>query len=137
VSIAAFRLGELYEFGSQSPSNAGYFILGSTKAWLWYQKGVAAGEPNALARIATRDELQALSIAEQPLRNALLLQAFANYASAAEGANRENWPDDVWRHWRYRRSTLARFLARAGMMQQVANAYRQVHEHGSNTVSLQ
>jgi hypothetical protein len=29
----------------------------------------------------------------------------------------------AWRNWRYRRATLARMLARDGMMQQVAEAY--------------
>ena len=45
------------------------------------------------------------------------------YAAAADRARYEDWPDDAWKHWRYRRATLARLLAREGMMQQVADAY--------------
>jgi hypothetical protein len=45
------------------------------------------------------------------------------YAAAAERAQDEAWPDDAWRNWRHRRATLARLLAREGMMQQVADAY--------------
>jgi energy-coupling factor transporter ATP-binding protein EcfA2 len=44
-------------------------------------------------------------------------------AAAAEHAHDEDWPDEAWRNWRYRRATLARLLAREGMMQQVAEAY--------------
>jgi len=29
----------------------------------------------------------------------------------------------LWRNWRYRRATLARLLAREGMMQQMGDAY--------------
>jgi hypothetical protein len=59
-------------------------------------------------------------------KDGLLLQAFAFSANAAQRALNENWPDDAWRNWRYRRATLARLLAREGMMQQVADAYRDV-----------
>jgi hypothetical protein len=54
----------------------------------------------------------------------LLLQAFRFYAAASERAHDEDWPDDAWRNWRYRRATLARLLAREGNMQQVADAYQ-------------
>jgi hypothetical protein len=60
--------------------------------------------------------------------HALLLRAFRFYAAAAERAHDEDWPDEAWRHWRYRRATLARLLAREGMMSQVANAYTSVSE---------
>lgn len=56
-------------------------------------------------------------------RNAQLFQAFRFYAAAAERAHDEDWPEDAWKHWRYRRATLARILAKEGMMQQVADAY--------------
>src|SRR5271155_216901 len=41
----------------------------------------------------------------------------------AKRAHDEDWPEDAWKSWRYRRATLARLLAREGMMQQVADAY--------------
>jgi hypothetical protein len=56
------------------------------------------------------------------------LQAFRFYAAAAERAHEEDWPDDAWRHWRYRRASLARLLASEGLMQQVAAAYTAVRE---------
>jgi hypothetical protein len=112
VPIAAFKLGHLLEHGVPS------------KAWLWYQKGADAGEPNALARFAERDERDALAQTDLFKRNAQLLQAFRFYAAAAERAREEDWPDDAWKNWRYRRASLARVLAQRGMMQQVADAYR-------------
>ena len=42
----------------------------------------------------------------------------------------KDWPDDTWRNWRYRRATLARLLARDGMMSQVADAYMAVRDKG-------
>jgi hypothetical protein len=56
-------------------------------------------------------------------RNAQLLQAFTFYAAAAQRAREEDWPDGAWQNWRYRRATLARLLANAGLMQEVADAY--------------
>jgi hypothetical protein len=115
VPIAAFRLGSLYEHTLPAPDTA--------QAWRWYRQGAAAGEPNALARFAERDESTALGEADAPKRNALLLQAFTRYAAAAERARLEDWPDDAWKHWRYRRASLARVLAQEGMMPEVAHAY--------------
>jgi eukaryotic-like serine/threonine-protein kinase len=120
VTIAAVRLGQLYENGVQgvkpSPSDA----------WLWYQRGADAGEPNALARFAQREEISALAASDSSKRNAQLLQAFKLYAAAAMRAHEEGWPDDAWRHWRYRGASLARVLAHEGMMQQVADTYAAV-----------
>jgi WD40 repeat protein/serine/threonine protein kinase len=117
VSIAAFRLGSLYEQGvGGSEGGKTPLLPDPTQAWLWYAMGAAAGEPNALARLAERDEVTA---------NARL-QSFSNYAAAAERARREDWPDDAWRDWRYRRASLARLLAREGMMQEVAKEYAEV-----------
>jgi hypothetical protein len=125
VPIAAFRLGHLYEYGVQSrDATAGTVsITDTSKAWQWYQKGADAGEPNALARYAEREENDALAHIDPSKRNAQLLHAFTLYAAAAEGAHKEDWPDDAWKHWRYRRASLSRLLARQGMMQQVADAY--------------
>jgi hypothetical protein len=92
-------------------------------------KGADAGEPIALARFAEREERNALAEADASKRNALLLQAFSRYAVAAGRAYDEDWPDDAWKYWRYRRATLARLLADEGMMQEVADAYIKVLEH--------
>jgi hypothetical protein len=81
------------------------------------------GEPNALGRFAERDDANALTEKSLTGKDELLLQAFVSYATAAQRALDENWPDDAWRNWRYRRATLARLLAREGLMQQVADAY--------------
>jgi WD40 repeat protein/serine/threonine protein kinase len=131
VPIAAFRMGRLYEYGSLASVTSEKRVAlrpDAFKAWLWYQKGADAGEPNALARFAERDERSALAEADASKRNELLLQAFSRYAVAAGRAYDENWPDDAWRYWRYRRASLARLLASEGMMQQVADAYSRVLE---------
>ncbi len=130
VQIAAFELGQLYEHGVHGSDPAASIVLAPdpTKAWFWYQKGADAGEPNALARFAERDEAKALADASAQGSDTLLLQAFKFYAASAERARDEGWPDDAWRNWRYRRASLARILAREGMMQQVADAYRVIRE---------
>jgi ribosomal protein S19E (S16A) len=74
-------------------------------------------------RRCARRENDALATADPSKRNALLLQAFRLYATAAEHAQNEAWPEEAWKHWRYRRASLARLLAIEGMMQQVADAY--------------
>lgn len=117
VPIAAFKLGYFYEYGAH-PDTA--------NAWRWYQRAADTGEPNALARIAERDERNALVEADPRERNEHLLAAFKLYAAAAERARYEDWPGESWSKWRYRRASLARLLAREGMMQQVAEAYAAV-----------
>ena len=125
VPVAAFKLGHFYEYGMQQGRNSERSPIrpDMPHAWSWYQKGADAGEPNSLARFAERDERNALDETERSKQNALLLQAFSYYAAAAERAKDEDWPDDAWRHWRYRRASLARLLAREGLMRQVADAY--------------
>jgi eukaryotic-like serine/threonine-protein kinase len=127
VPIAAFRLGTLYEYGPRRvPGGADpVFQTDESKAWEWYQKGADAAEPNSLARFAERDEKAALRIDDSSERHALLLKAFSGYARAAMYAYRENWPDSAWKHWRYRRASLARVLAADGMMQPVADVFAQ------------
>ena len=120
VTIAAVRLGHLYEAGVEGVKPS------ENDAWLWYRRGAEAGEPNALARFAQREEIAALAASDSSKRNAQLLQAFRLYAAAAIRAYEETWPDDAWRHWRYRRASLARVLAHEGMMQQVADTYAAV-----------
>ncbi len=126
VPIAAFALGRLYETGA--PAAGGKFQPDPAQAWTWYQKGADAGEPTALARFGERDEHSALAAEDAAKAHALLLRAFRFYAAAAERARDEDWPDEAWRHWRYRRATLARLLAREGMMTEVADAYTSVRE---------
>jgi TPR repeat protein len=128
VPIGAFKLGHLYDVGISDAAAPGKLQPDLAKAWAWYKKGADAGEPNALARFAERDESDAVAETDPSKRNALLLQAFRLYAVATVRAHDEDWPDDAWRHWRYRRATLARLLAREGMMQQVADAYTAVLE---------
>jgi hypothetical protein len=126
VPIAAFALGHLYETGV--PGAGVKFQTDVAQAWAWFQKGADAGEPTALARFGERDEQNALMVQDPPKAHALLMRAFRFYAAAAERAHDEAWPDEAWRHWRYRRATLARLLAREGMMGQVADAYTSVRE---------
>jgi hypothetical protein len=100
-----------------------------------YQRGAGAGEPNALARVALEEDRAALAAANAADRDAHLLRAFRLYAAAAERARIEDWPDDAWRSWRYRRASLARLLAREGMMRQVAEAYGAVRTQYATSVS--
>jgi TPR repeat protein len=132
VHIAAFELGKLYEYGVRGAEAAATEPPKQDlrQAWSWYQKGADVGEPNALARFAERAERSALT-ADPTNRNGLLLQAFRFYAAAAERAHEEDWPDDAWKHLRYRRASLARLLAHEGMMRQVADAYAAILEKGS------
>ena len=125
VPVAAFKLGHFYEYGAQVSEKSASPPLrpDMSQAWSWYQKGADAGEPNALARFAERDERNALDETDLSKQATLLLRAFRYYAAAAERAKDEDWPDDAWRHWRYRRASLARVLANRGMMQQVADSY--------------
>ena len=118
IAVAAFRLGRFYESEPSAANDA--------KAWYWYKRGADAGEPNSLARFAERAEIEALSQTDPSQRDAGLLQAFSLYAAATERARSESWPDDVWQKWRHRRATLARVLAKDGLMQQVADAYTAV-----------
>jgi eukaryotic-like serine/threonine-protein kinase len=117
MTIAAFRLGRLYEYGIPGVAPD------TSQAWSWYSRGADAGEPNSLARYAERGERDALAAAEAGDRNARLLLAFRLYAAAAERAYEQDWPESAWKHWRYRRASLARMLAHQGMMQQVADGY--------------
>jgi TPR repeat protein len=121
VPIAAYELGRLYETGVAGTGVK--FPADQAKAWVWYRKGAEAGEPTALARFGERDERNALAEQDPSKGNALLLEAFRFYAAAAERAYEQDWPDEAWRNWRHRRATLARLLAREGMMSEVAEAY--------------
>jgi TPR repeat protein len=130
VTVAAFALGNLYEHGISRAGDAQQQSLSadSTRAWAWYQNAADAGEPNALARFAQRDEAAAFAEPDAARRNASWFASFKYYAAAAERARIEDWPGDAWRNWRYRRASLAHLLAREGMMSQVAEAYSAARE---------
>ena len=125
VTIAAFELGSLYEHGVSRSGGEGDYLLAqdTTRAWDWYQKGAAVGQPNALARFAERQESAALVEQDAARRTSNLLDAFRYYAAAAELARSEDWPEDMWRNWRFRRASLARVLSRQGKMRDVAELY--------------
>jgi WD40 repeat protein len=128
VPVAAFELGGLYEQGLHRPGNNTAYLLApnEAQAWSWYGKGAAAGEPTALARFGEKEDRAAFAPENSTSRNAHLLEAFRYYAAAAERARVEDWPDDAWKSWRYRRASIARLLEREGMMEQVAVVYNTV-----------
>jgi TPR repeat protein len=128
VPIAAFELGHLYEFGVRSSSGAVNFQSDRAKSWFWYQKGAESGEPDALERFAERDERDAMADSSREKSNQRLLRAFEFYAAAAARASAEAWPNDAWKNCRYHRATLARLLAREGLMEEVASTYGKVLE---------
>jgi len=125
VTIAAFELGDLYENGvTRAGKDTGYVVApDEARAWSWYQKGAEAGDPNALARFGLKEDRAALTAENSAERTAHWLSAFKYYASAAERARLEDWPDSAWKEWRYRRASIARLLAREQMMEQVAEVY--------------
>lgn len=125
VTVAGFSLGDLYDKGVHASGDKPSYLLApdAARAWLWYQNAAAAGEPNALARIAEKAEGAALCENDLSRKRSFLLMSLRYYAAAAEGARAEDWPDDAWQDWRYRRASLARVLAREGMVQAVADAY--------------
>ncbi len=133
VPIAAFELGRLAE--QQKPTKTAAANPCTSPNWSiarrWYSTGANAGEPNSLARLAECEEYSALPPGPVQRKNALLLQAFSDYAAAAERAQDEDWPDDAWKGWRYRRATVARLLAADGLMQQVADAFEKVRDSAS------
>lgn len=133
VSIAAFDLGELYEHGARRPDGStGYGLApDAARASVWYRRGAAAGEPHALGRLAEREEEMAYSDRNAADRRLHLLGAFRYYAAAAEQARRENWPDTIWRGWRYQRASLARRLAHDDLLTQVAAIYDAVRRQPS------
>jgi hypothetical protein len=91
---------------------------------------VAAGEPQSLARTAERFDDAALSAGDDATRRERLLAGFVPLFRAADRAAAADWPDDLWRGWRYRRASLARVLANEGMMQNVAQAYTNARSEG-------
>ena len=82
--------------------------------------------PLALARLGDAADRAALDASSASERDARLLQAFGLFAAATAQAERAGWPEEAFLRWRYRRASLARVLARAGMVPQVAQAYERV-----------
>jgi len=99
----------------------------TARAWIWYQRGADAHEPNALARLGENEE-EVAAAGKRANSPAHLLAAFRYYAAAAECARREDWPAEAWKGWRYERASLARRLARDGLMSQVAAIYDSVRQ---------
>jgi hypothetical protein len=126
VLFAAFQLGQLYERGSAQISGGQQSLQPDSRASAWYEMGAAAGEPAALARLAEKSESAQNSE----------LETFRYYASAAERARLEDWPDNAWRNWRYRRASLARLLASRGQMREVASVYDRVRSRYSAPHSI-
>jgi WD40 repeat protein/TPR repeat protein len=125
ISIAGFELGRLYEAGVPG-AGANHLSADPEQAAAWFRKAAAAGQPHALAHLGEQAEAASVAAASMQRRNVLLLEAFDDYAAAAEQAARADWPEESWRLWRYRRASLAHLLAHAGLAQQVAEAYQRV-----------
>jgi len=83
-------------------------------------------EPDRLARLGAEADEAAFRAATAADRNAHFLEAFRLFAAAAARAREEGWPDEAWSGWRYRRASLARLLARAGMMAEVSDIYERI-----------
>jgi TPR repeat protein len=130
IAISAFDMGRLYEDGIRRNGPQGGVLLAAdrSQAWSWYAKAANADEPNGLARFGARYDQSAYLAQDGAKRRGFLLAAFRAYAAAAERARIEGWPEDASRDWRYRRASLARLLAQAGMMHEVAEAYDQVRD---------
>jgi WD40 repeat protein/serine/threonine protein kinase len=128
VTVAAFELGRLYEHGvTRSGESSEYVLLpDEAMSWSWYRIGADAGEPKSLQRYADKEQQAASVEADIARRRAHWLASFRYYAAAAERARIEEWPDEAWRNWRYSRASLARLLAREGMMREIADAYADV-----------
>jgi len=120
--LAGFELAALHEQETGAEEE---------RAWEWYRRAADAGEPHALARFGDRARDAAYTETNDPKRRALMLESFRYFAAASEVASTEDWPDDAWRDWRYHRATLARLLARQGMMREVAEASVQVRKQYS------
>jgi WD40 repeat protein len=122
AAIGGFELAVLYEHGlSAGDGSGGNLPADASKAWALYEAAAQIGEPHAIARLAERADHEALERSDTA--NAHSLEAFTLYARAAERARQQDWPDVVWRAWRYRRASLARLLADANLMPEVARRY--------------
>jgi WD40 repeat protein/serine/threonine protein kinase len=137
LTVAAFDLGVLYEHGVSSAAGVPPVLpVNATLAWIWYQRAADTGEPDALVRFAERQQAAASSEQDATISKSLQLEAFRYYADAAERARREDWPQDAWIVWRYRRASLARLLERRGMIREAAAAYNEVIKKNTAPATL-
>jgi TPR repeat protein len=120
VARAAYELGRLYENGGAAPAGDKPSGSDEARAWLWYRKAADAGEPGSLARFAEKADEAAFAANSEDERRSRFLEAFEFYVRAADRARAEDWPEEAWRNWRYRRASLARLLAPAGLMRDAA-----------------
>jgi eukaryotic-like serine/threonine-protein kinase len=88
-------------------------------------------DPVALGKRAASLEAQALAETHPERRDALLLEAFGRYTLAEQDARLAHWPEDLLRHWRHRRASLARALARERPMTDVAGAYERARKQAA------
>jgi hypothetical protein len=123
---AAFELGRLYEHAAQVQAGGKSSGADEARAWLWYRRAADAGEPGALGRFAEKADEAAFAAQSAAERRSGFLEAFEFYARAADRARAEDWPDEAWKDWRYRRASLARLLAHEGLMREVAEIYEGV-----------
>jgi eukaryotic-like serine/threonine-protein kinase len=126
VARAAFELGHLYEHPAAAQGGDRSTDANEARAWLWYRRSADAGEPSALARFAEKADEAAFAAKSAAERRSRFLEAFEFYARAADRARVEDWPDEAWKDWRYRRASLARLLAHEGLMRDVAGIYEGV-----------
>jgi hypothetical protein len=91
-------------------------------------RAIDSAIPLALARLGDAAEREALGAGSDSERTTSLLKAFGFFAAADARAERAGWPEGASRDLRYRRASLARVLARAGLMPQVAQVYERVLE---------
>jgi WD40 repeat protein/tRNA A-37 threonylcarbamoyl transferase component Bud32/TPR repeat protein len=127
VAMAAYDIGALYEHGiAAGDTSEAALSPDQNRAWQWYRRAADAGEPNALARFAEREDGAAAGDRNTAKKTAHWLESFKYYAAATDRARCEAWPEESWRNWRYRRASLARLLARQGGMREIAAAYEEV-----------
>ena len=88
-------------------------------------------EPERLARLGAEADEAAFRAATAADRNAHFLEAFRLFAAAAARARDEGWPDEGWSGWRHRRASLARLLARAGMVAEVSDVYGRIRRQSA------
>jgi TPR repeat protein len=125
IAIAAFHLGSFYEHGvRRARGDRGFWLEPDpARASAWYRKAADVREPNALALFAERADAAASRETDAAKIHSLQRESFRLYAAAVERARIEDWPLEAYRGWRYRRASLARLLAREGMMPEVAATY--------------
>ena len=132
VPIAAFELGQLYERRVRRRVTAPDARQPDlSKAWSWYQRAPISASPTRSHGSGSATMHPPSPRARRRSETRSCSRRSASYAAAAERAQAEDWPDDTWKHWRYRRATLARLLAREGMTSQVADAYVAVRDKGT------